>query len=81
MPNTDNSFSMSRKAVTTYSPLWKLSMIDWDSLNKWLSVDLALLKPDSCLFMKPICSGWEGSLCAMTLSNSFIIELIRLTGL
>ena len=36
--------------VKCFFPLLKLSMMDWDSLNKWSSVDLALLKPDSCLF-------------------------------
>ena len=41
-----NAFSTSRKAATTCSPLLKLSMMDWDSLNMWSSVDLALLKPD-----------------------------------
>ena len=30
-----NSFSTSRKAATTCSPLFKLSMMDWDSLNRW----------------------------------------------
>ena len=41
-----NAFSTSRKAATTCSPLLKLSMIDWGSLNRWSSVDLALLKPN-----------------------------------
>ena len=41
-----NAFSMSRKTATTCSPLLKLSMMDWDSLNRWSSVDLALLQPD-----------------------------------
>ena len=41
-----NAFSTSRKATTTCSPLLKLSMMNWDSLNMWSSVDLALLKPD-----------------------------------
>ena len=41
-----NAFSTSRKAATTSSPLLKLSMMGWDSLNRWSSVDLALLKPD-----------------------------------
>ena len=40
------AFSTSRKAATTCSPLSKLSIIDWDSLKRWSSVDLALLKPD-----------------------------------
>ena len=40
------AFSTSRKAATTCSPLLKLSMMNWDSLNRWSSVDLALLKPD-----------------------------------
>ena len=31
--------------------------------------------------MNPIRSRWDLSLCSMTLSNSFIIELIRLMGL
>ena len=39
-----NAFSMSRKAATTCSPLLKLSMMDWDSLNRWSLVDLAPLK-------------------------------------
>ena len=56
-------------------------MMDWDSPNRWSSVDLALLKPDWCLFKNPIFSRWDISLCSMTLSNSFIIELIRLMGL
>ena len=54
--------------------------MDWDSLLRWSSVDLAFLKPDLCLFMNPICSKWERSLYSMTLSNSLIIELIRLIG-
>ena len=41
-----NAFSSSRKAATTCSHLLKLSMMDWDSLNRWPSVDLVLLKPD-----------------------------------
>ena len=41
-----NAFLTSRKAATTCSPLLKLSMMDWDSLKRWSSVDLALLKPD-----------------------------------
>ena len=41
-----NAFSTSRKSATTCSPLLKISMMDWDSLNRWSSVDLALLKPD-----------------------------------
>ena len=40
------AFSTSRKATTTCSPLLKLSMMDWDSLKRWSSVDLAFLKPD-----------------------------------
>ena len=52
--------------------------MDSDSLNRWSSVDLALLKPDWCLFKNPIFSRWDLRLCSMTLSNSFIIELIRL---
>ena len=40
------AFSMSRKAATTCSNLLKLSMMDWDSLKRWSSVDLALLKSD-----------------------------------
>ena len=40
------AFPTSRKAATACSPLLKLSMIDWDSLKSWSSVDLALLKPD-----------------------------------
>ena len=75
------AFSMSRKAGTTCSPLLKLSIMDWDSLKRWSSVDLALLKPDWCLFINPVCSKWDLSRCSMTLSNSFIIELIRLMGL
>ena len=75
------AFSTSRKAATTCSPLLKLSIMDWDSLKRWSSVDLAFLKPDCCLFINPTCSRWDLSLCSMTLSNSFIIELIRLMGL
>ena len=41
-----NAFSTSRKSATTCHPLLKISMMDWDSLNRWSSVDLALLKPD-----------------------------------
>ena len=41
-----NAFSTSRKAATTCSSLLKLSLMDWDSLNRWSLVDLALLKPD-----------------------------------
>ena len=76
MPNVVKHFSTSRKVATTCSPLLKLSMMDWDSLKRWSSVDLALM-----LIMNPICSRWERSLCSMTLSNSFIIEWIRLMGL
>ena len=75
------AFSTSRKAATTCSPLLKLSMMDWDSLKRWSSVGLAFLKPDWYLLINPICSWWDLSLCSMTLSNSFIIELIRLMGL
>ena len=47
MPNIlSNASSTSRKAATTCSPLLKLSMMDWDSLKRWSSVDLALLKLD-----------------------------------
>ena len=68
MPNVVKSFSMSRKAATICSPLLKLSMMDWDSLKRWSSVvDLALLKPDCCLFINPVCSGWDFSLSSMTL--------------
>ena len=45
-----NAFSTSRKAATTCSLLLKLSMMDWDNLNRWSSVNLALLEPDWCLF-------------------------------
>ena len=76
-----NAFSTSRKTATACSPLLKLSMMDWDSLNRWPSVDLARLKPDGCLFKNPIFSRWVLGLCSMTVSNSFIIELIRLMGL
>ena len=75
------AFSMSGKAATTCSPLLKLSMMDWDSLKRFPSVDIVLLTPDCGLFIKPIYSRWERSLSSMTLSNSFIIELIRLMGL
>ena len=75
-----NAFSTSRKAAITCSPLLKLSMMDWDSLNRQSSVDLVLLKPDWCLSKNPIFSRWDLSLCSMTFSNSFIIELIRLMG-
>ena len=37
------AFSTSRKAATTCSPLLKLSMMDWDSLKRWSSEDLAFL--------------------------------------
>ena len=40
------AFLTSRKAATACFPLLKLSMMDWDSLSRWPSVDLALLKPD-----------------------------------
>ena len=46
MPNIVKGFSMSRKAATTCSPLLKLSIMDWDSLKRWSSVDVAYLKPD-----------------------------------
>ena len=46
MPNTVKYFFEVKKAATTCSPLLKLSIMDWDSLNRWSSVDLALLKPD-----------------------------------
>ena len=46
MPNIVKCFSTSRKAATTYSALLKVSMMDWDSLNRWSLVDLALMKPD-----------------------------------
>ena len=42
---------------------------------------LSFLKPDWCLFIHPVCSRWDLSLCWMTLSKSFTIELIRLMGL
>ena len=74
------AFSTSRKAATTCSPLLKLSMMDWNNLKRWSLVDLALLKPDWCLFKSPIFSRWDLSLCSMTLSSSSIIELIRLMG-
>ena len=76
------AFSTSRKAATIRSPLLKLFMMDWgDSQKGWLSVDFALQKPDLCVLIKPTCSRSERSLCSMTLSNSFIIELLRLMGL
>ena len=74
-------FRRQEKQLITCSPLLKLSMMDWDSLNRLSSVDLALLKPDWCLFKNPIFSRWDLSLCSMTLSNNFIIELIRLMDL
>ena len=40
------AFSTSRIAATTCSPLSELSMMDWDSLKRSSSVDLAFLKPD-----------------------------------
>ena len=46
-----NAFSTSRKAAATCSPLLKLCMIDWDSLNRWSSVDLVLLKPAGLLLI------------------------------
>ena len=47
MPNIAKCFLDVKKAVTTCSRLLlKISMMDWDSLNSWSSVDLALLKPD-----------------------------------
>ena len=49
------ALSTSRKAAITCSPLMKLSM-DWESLKRWSSVDLFCLKPDRCLFMKPMSS-------------------------
>ena len=76
-----NAFSTSRKVATMCSPLLKLSIMDWDNLKRWSSVDLGFLKPGCCLFMNPICSRWERSLCSITLLNSVIIELIRLMGL
>ena len=54
--------------------------MDWDSPNRWSSVDLALLKPDWCFFKNHISSRSDLSLCSLTLSNSFITELIRLMG-
>ena len=81
MPNIVKSFFDGKKAATTYSPLLKLSTKDLNSLKRWSSVDLALLKPDLCLFMNPVCSRWDLNFCSTTLSNSFIIELIRLMGL
>ena len=46
MPNIVKSFFDVKKAATKCSPLLKLSIMDWDSLKRWSSVDLALLKPD-----------------------------------
>ena len=68
------AFSASRKVGTTCCSLLKLSITDWDSLNRWLWVDLACLKPDWYLFIQPVCWRWERSLCSVTHSNSFIIE-------
>ena len=42
MPNVIKSFF----DATTCSPLLKLSIMDWDSLKRWSSVDLAFLKLD-----------------------------------
>ena len=61
-----NPFSTSRKVATTCSLLLKLSMMDWNSLNRWKN---------------PIFSRWDLSLCSITLSNRLIIELIKLIGL
>ena len=46
VPNNVKSFTTSRKAAATCSLLLKLSMMDWDSLKRWSSVDLVLLNPD-----------------------------------
>ena len=47
MPNIVNKlFRRQEKAATTYPPLLKLSMMDWDNVKWWSSVDLAFLKPD-----------------------------------
>ena len=81
MPNVVKCFFDIKKVATACSPLLNLSMMDWDRLKRWSSVDLALLKRDRCLLVNPICSRWERRLCSMTISNSFIIELIKLMGL
>ena len=75
------SFSTSKKAATTCSPQMKLSITDWERLKRWSSVGLFCQKRDWCLSAKPMSSGQESSLCSITRSNSFIIELIRLIGL
>ena len=75
------AFPASRKAATACSPLFKIFITDWKSLKRWSSVDLFCLKVDWYLFMKPMSSRQERSLCSITRWNSFIIELIRLVGL
>ena len=82
MPNIVKSFfDVTKSRYHMFSSVLKFPMMDWDSLKRCSSVDVAFLKPDRCLFINPICSRWDLSLCLMTLSNSFIIELIRLMGL
>ena len=82
MPNIVKSFfEVKKSSYCMFSSVKAFSMMDWDSLKRWSSVDLAFLKPDWCLLINFICSRWDLSLCSMTLSNSFITELIRLMGL
>ena len=46
MPNIVKSFFDIKKSGYYMFPLLKLSIMDWDSLKRWSSVDLALLKFD-----------------------------------
>ena len=46
MPNIVKSFFDVKKSSYYMFSLLKLSMMDWDSLKRWSSVDLAFLKPD-----------------------------------
>ena len=46
MPNIVNGFFDVKKSSHYIPPLLKLSMMAWDGLNRWSSVDLALLIPD-----------------------------------
>ena len=50
------AFSMSKNGANTCSLLLKLSVTDWESAKRWSSVNLACLKSDWYLFMKPMSS-------------------------
>ena len=46
VPNIIECFFDVKKGGYYMFALLKLSIMDWDSLKRWSSVDLALLKPD-----------------------------------